>query len=140
MHYTLQEVILTLVASMVSGLFTPVALVAEYSVPDAKQDVQQWGEGSSPLAASVPLIRDLVAPSGKAPPWNGVSLKIRPFNLIPNNLKKAVGYLRLVRVYPYLVQVSTGSLSPIKGQGPTKPWPPHFDPSVIAALLSENSM
>ena len=84
MHYTPQEVVLTLVASTVSGLFTIDALLVEFSNPDAKQDVQHWGAGSSPIAGSVVLVRNLVPPSGKAPAWNGVSQKIRPFNLIPN--------------------------------------------------------
>ena len=39
------------------------------------------------------------------------------------------------------MQVSTGSLSPIKGQAQVNKWPPPFDLSVIsiAALLSDNS-
>ena len=141
MHYTLQKVVLALVASTVSGTFTINDLLTEFSEPDAKRDVQHWGEGSSPIAGAVVLVQDLVPPSGKAPPWNGVGQKIRPFNLIPNNLKKSAGYLRLVRVYPHLVQVSTGTLSPVKGRPQLQvlKWPPHFDPSVVAALLSDNS-
>ena len=42
MHYTLQEVVLTLVASTVNGTFTVGDLVAEFSEPDAKRDVQRW--------------------------------------------------------------------------------------------------
>ena len=138
MHYTLQEVALTLVASAVNGTFTVGDLVAEFSEPDAKRDVQHWGAGSSPIAGAVLVVRDLVPPSGKVPPWNGVSLKVRQFNIIAHSLKKAVGYLRLVRIYPHLVQVSTGTLSPMKGQPEEFKWPIHFDPSVIAALLSHN--
>ena len=141
MHYTLQEVVLTLVVSTVNGTFTVSDLVAEFSESDAKRDVQHWGKGSSesPVAGAVLIVRDLVPPSGRAPPWNGVSQKVRHFIIIPNSLKKAVGYLRLVRIYPHLVQVSTGTLSPSKGQPEELKWPLHFDPSVIAALLSNNS-
>ena len=68
MHYTLQDVVLTLVASAVNGTFTVGDLVAEFSEPDAKRDVQHWGAGSSPVAGSVLVVRDLVPPSGKVPP------------------------------------------------------------------------
>ena len=85
------------------------------------------------------VVQDLVPPLGKVPPWNGVSLKVQQFNIIAHSLKKAVGYLRLVQIYPHLVQVSTGTLSPSKGQPKKSKWPPHFDLSVIAALLSHNS-
>ena len=68
MHYTLQEVALTLVASAVNGTFTVAELVAEFSEIDAKRDVQNWGAGTSPIAGAVLVVRDLVPPSGKVPP------------------------------------------------------------------------
>ena len=122
LHYTLQEILVTLVAGCSvssstgrSGLWKREDIVQEFAWPDGKRDVTGWGQGDVPLALAIGVIRDLVPPTSKAPTWSQVATIVRRFSIIPNRVRKSAGFLRLVRAYMLVLDQVTGSLSPEKG-------------------------
>ena len=143
LHYTLQEVLVTLAAGCAvpisagrAGLWKREEIVQEFAWADGKRDVTCWGQGDVPLALAIGVIRDLIPSSSKAPTWSQIAAIVRPYSIIPNSVRKSAGLLRLVRAYMHVLDHVTGSLSPEKRQAEL---PDHFDPAMVAALRSSNA-